>query len=217
MTSVTANKLDHFGPTGGKSFSFDGNDRVMAESLTKLTPLTSDEGRRQERTHIFVAATLYFGNGSYPVHIRNMSPSGALVEGAVLPEQGAAAMLRRGALEARAELVWVAGRKAGLSFASAVQVRDWMSRTPPAHQGRVDERVRRIRAGLDAEMSPAENELNGPASPTIEAELKKLRRELADLEQGLSSDAALVAAHPEIQLLDPALQRLDRLIAGTSS
>jgi hypothetical protein len=190
-----------------------GIREAMAESAPDLVPLTTDEGRRLARTHLFVAATFSFANGSSPVHIRNMSPSGALIEGAVLPDQGEAATLRRGSLEAKVKVVWKAGRKAGLSFLSTVHVPDWMSKTLPSHQARVDDVIRDIRAGqAGSSTSPIERAI-GADDPSIEAELQHLRNELSSLENVLVGDAAVVMAHPEIQLLDIALQRIDRIIA----
>jgi len=185
----------------------------MAESASQLTPLTTDEGRRHDRTHLFVAATLYSASGSCPVNIRNMSPSGALIEGSAIAEPGATGSLRRGSLDVAVRIVWKAGRKAGVCFSSAIDVAEWMGRPGVSHQQRVDDVVRSLRTG---QASPA-CEIGGLA-PTfggspIEVELRDLRSELAELEDKLVGDAAVVAAHPEIQLLDIALQRLDRIIA----
>jgi len=182
----------------------------MPGSTSQLAPLTPDDGRRQERTHLFVAAQLCFASGACPVHIRNMSPSGALIEGAVLPDQHAAATLRRGALEAKVRIVWKTGRKAGVSFLSAVHVADWMSKTTPSHQAKVDNLVRTIRSGQAGGLVDG---LAGEDDPPIEAELRDLRRELAILERALAGDEAVTMAHPEIQMLDIALQRIDRMIA----
>lgn len=184
----------------------------MAGSPSELMPLTTDDSRRLARTHLFVAATLSFASGSAPVHIRNMSPSGALIEGAVLPDQAEPATLRRGPLEAQVTIVWKAGRRAGVAFSSTVHVADWMSRTTHSHQARVDEMLRNIRAGGSGSSGRSVGETAGADAP-IEAELQALRRELANLENGLVGDAAVVMAHPEIQLFDIAIQRLDKVIA----
>ena len=44
------------------------------------------------------------------------------------------------------------------------------------------------------------------------AELMTLRTELAELGNSLIGDVVLVATHPEIQALDIAVQRIDRMI-----
>jgi hypothetical protein len=187
---------------------------AMTESSANLASLQSHEGRQHDRTHMFVAATLYSGAGSCPVQIRNMSLNGALIDGAVLPERGVSATLKRGSMAAASRIVWRAGRKAGIAFDASVHVADWMTRNPPTHQARVDEMVREIRA----ESSPQEpmRDLAGPApdQASFEAELSALKDELAQLEHGLTDDPAVVAAHPEIQLLDIALKRVGRLLDG---
>lgn len=160
---------------------------------------------------MFVAATLYSDAGSCPIHIRNMSLTGALIEGSVLPEPYHSVTLRRGSLEAAAKIVWRADRKAGIAFCGAIQVADWMSRTPPSHQAKIDEIVRGIRGSGS---SPNDSDPPRPSGSSLEAELLGLKAELVQLETGLTSDLAVVAAHPEIQLLDIALQRVARLLAG---
>lgn len=181
----------------------------MAESIAALAPLPSKEGRQHDRTHMFVAATLYCAAGSCPVHIRNMSLSGALIEGAVLPEQAAAVTLRRGSLRVEAAVMWKSNRRAGIAFGGAVRVADWMSRNPRSHQAQVDEMVRGIRAGGSAGLAPPTS-----LDPSLEDEFRALKAELVQLETGLTKDLAIVAAHPEIQLLDIALQRIERLLNG---
>jgi hypothetical protein len=170
-----------------------------------------DEGRRQPRTHLFVAAILYSGGRAAPVRIRNMSPSGALLEGAGIAEAGTAVTLKRGSLEAFGVVAWSADLKAGIAFSGPVEIASWMSRKPPSHQARVDEIVAEIRTG-----HPGPDHLR-PAPRTygagsLEAELAQLRADLSRLGGKLASDPALIAAHPEIQMLDVSVQRIDRMI-----
>lgn len=185
----------------------------MAESASIIAPLATGENRCQQRTHLFVAATLYFDGGSSSVHIRNMSLTGALIESTVLPEQGATATLKRGALQAIVRIVWKADRRAGISFSSTTHVADWMSRAPPLHQTRIDDAVRAIRSGQEVNLAGAADLATGPAAMAIEAELNALRGELAEIEAGLIGDVVVVATHPEIQLLDVAQQRVERILA----
>lgn len=165
---------------------------------------------------MFVAATLYSDKGSCPVHIRNMSLQGALIEGAALPALDAPVTLRRGGLAASARIVWLAGRKAGVAFCATVYIADWMSRNGDSHQARVDDVVRDIRSDR-GRPDPAP----GSSSPTsvnalLNAELTALRAELIAMENELTGDVVVVATHPEIQLLDVALQRVERMLKSTS-
>lgn len=164
------------------------------------------EGRQQPRTHLFVLATLYSDAGSTPVHIRNMSPTGALIEAAVLPAPGSRVSLKRGHLNAMGRIAWRDARRAGVSFDATVHVADWMSRQVSAGQQRVDAIVASVRK---------DGTTGGCASPSpisIEVELATLRAELGQLESTLTEDAVLIASHPEIQTIDISLQRIDRIL-----
>jgi hypothetical protein len=178
---------------------------------TASTIVSLDEGRRQPRTHLFVAAAVYSDGDAARVRIRNMSPSGALIEGSDLPEPGTAVTLRRGSLAASGEVAWKADQKAGIAFCSPVQVASWMSRQPSSPQERVDAIVADFKTGRQ------EGEhRQGPADPpgigSLESDLRELRADLAQLGEKLVNDPVLIAAHPEIQMLDVSIQRIDRMI-----
>ena len=169
------------------------------------------EGRHQPRTHLFVAATLYANTASMPVNIRNMSQSGALIEAGGLPDVGTRISLSRGQLRITGHIAWLAGRRAGVRFEAAVCVADWMARLGSAGQQRVDAMLAIVKSdGPGATATPVP-----PASPApIEAELRQLCLELSQLETALIADVIVVATHPEIQTLDIAVQRIDRILKG---
>ncbi len=183
-------------------------------SLASLESDPSPAAQRQApRTHLFVIATLYSDVGSAPAHIRNLSERGALVEAAVLPAPGTPILLKRGRLEVRGSIAWKSNRQAGVAFESRVEVADWMARQGSPHQERVDELVSTLRS------SPSRAAGGKSASPpaprdALESECLALRSELTRLGEGLAADIILVATHPELQLLDIALQRVDRIVAG---
>lgn len=179
----------------------------MNNTASVIAPI--DEARQEPRTHLFVSATLYWEASSAPINMRNMSPTGALIESPVIPEPDAAVVLRRGSLEVPGRIAWKAGRKAGIAFRHAIHVADWMSRTPRVGQQRVDAIVSDFKAGRQTE-GLAANTAAGVNS--MAAELESLRKELRELEESLIGDAILVATHPEIQTLDISLQRIDQMI-----
>jgi hypothetical protein len=180
-------------------------------SSAASTIATLDEGRRQPRTHLFVAATLYYSGGAAPVRIRNMSPSGVLVEGAGLPEPLTAVTLKRGSLQITGEVAWKADQKAGIAFSTTVDVGAWMSRQPSSDQARIDAIVADFKTGGGAHRSGQAAEPL-PGGNSLETELFELREDLARLGNSLVNDPALVATHPEVQMIDISVQRLDRMI-----
>ena len=190
-------------------FTFDDHRETMTNAAPAVA--TFDDGRKHPRTHLFVAATLYSDVGSAPAHIRNMSRAGALIESSVIPQPGSGVILKRGSLQTAGRIAWKIDRKAGLAFSTSVFVGDWMARQSGSHQDRVDEIVSKFKAGSRHGCPTVEVE-HSQDSCSVEAELLRLRAELAQLGGSLIGDTILVATHPEIQTLDIALQRIDRLI-----
>ena len=166
--------------------------------------------RHAPRTHLFVIATLSWGEGSTPVHVRNMSGKGAQVEAAVLPRPGSPVALKRGSLNVDGRVAWAAERKAGLAFNASISVADWMARQSNMRQDQIDEIVSALKSAAEHSQAPAERAVSSnPAM--IEAELALLRSDLAQLGNALAADVILVATHPEIQLLDISQQRIERI------
>ena len=115
-----------------------------------------------------------------------------------------------GNLQAPGHIAWKVEGKAGVAFSANVNVGDWLSRQVRGHQDQVDEIVSTLRSGKKAGSAPDRASI--ASDPSIDAELKALRADLVRLGNGLAGDAILVATHPEVQLIDIALQRVDRMI-----
>jgi len=175
------------------------------------------EHRYDTRTHLFVVATLCWNEGSVPVHVRNMSAKGALIEAAVLPKPAVMIVLKRGSLEVSGRIAWAASGQAGLSFVTSVNIADWMARRANAHQDRVDEIVASLKADELGFEPPAAAPDRPNRSVEFETELALLRADLTKLGDALTSDIILVATHPEIQLIDIALQRVGRIMSASNS
>jgi hypothetical protein len=171
-----------------------------------------EEQRRERRTHLIVMATLGWDAGSTPVRVRNMSARGALIDASVIPEPGNLVMLKRGRLQVAGQIAWAAPGQAGLAFSASVCVADWMASRSSQHQGRIDDIVSGYRSARDAVSTHpgSSSRTFGPAR--VEAELNMLRDDLERLGNGLASDVVLVATHPEIQLLDISIQRIERIL-----
>ncbi len=166
------------------------------------------EHRRELRNNLFVIATLYGADGSAPVRIRNMSRSGALVEGGVLPPVGAEVRLCRGSLGVTGNLVWLAGRRAGLHFAGAIAVAEWLpSGQRGTHQQLADEMVHQARLGIIATSIAST-----PGPPPLNDELLCLSRSLERAGEDLAADMDIATRHSgPLQLIDMAAQALAKL------
>ena len=91
-----------------------------------------------------------------------------------------------------------------------------MAKRANARQGRIDEIVAALKYAelLSEEVAGSTDEPPLPAA--IETELELLRADLLQLGNGLAADVILVATHPEIQLVDIALQRVERVLRHLS-
>lgn len=167
------------------------------------------EPRCAARTNMFVVATIYAGDASAPVKIRNLSRTGALIEGARLPPVGTKISLRRGSLHAGGEVVWSGNGRAGIKLDAPASVAHWLPGGEALlQQEQVDAIFQEIKAS-GASSLPARDPL--PSTVTAE-EVGKVVALLGELAESLSDDADVVARHGvQMQALDLAAQMLGKL------
>lgn len=185
------------------------------------TDAVEAEHRIEHRSNLFVIATLYAQSGSTPVRIRNISSTGALVEGGALPPAGSRVRLSRGSLTVAAEVVWLANGRAGLKFAGSIFVADWLpkaQRNP--RQEYVDEIVYQSKLGALPSAAPAcpRPSSNQPGRERVAAELVNIKASLERVADELASDPDTPARHAlSLQALDVAAQSLGRLAETVGS
>jgi hypothetical protein len=119
---------------------------------------------RAPRKNLLLSATIEAGALRAPVRIRNLSESGAMLDGAVLPEVGAELTVRRSAIAIGAVVVWRATGRCGVRFTQvAASVEEWVAgaRNPSFEgyqgQARVDAIQQAVRSGgaLPGDTAPA--------------------------------------------------------------
>lgn len=166
-----------------------------------------DCGRREARTNMFVLATLVSGTASNRVKIRNMSASGALIEGPLLPRAGATFSLCRADTTLTGRVAWSAGNRAGLSFDVRAIVADWLPSTN-AGQRATDQAVQLAKAEKAAGILPTSN---APLQPSaiLAKDLTTMAAMLDQLADELAGDPQVVAKFmTKLQILDIAGQAL---------
>lgn len=191
--------------------------------MTALTPLPAPDAtfdaararqRAEMRSNMFVAAMLYGADGSVAVRIRNMSRSGALIECPPGLAEGAPVRLTRGSFSANGHIAWARDNRAGIVFAAAVAVADWLPRAnKPTGQQRVDAMIHACRTGTAA----APNDV--PAVPGVHDEVRRQLLEFRDAlnlaAADLAADFAIAVHHPiALQSLDVTAQKLETLAAA---
>jgi hypothetical protein len=86
--------------------------------------LVADQADHEPRTsrpfRVLLSARLITTTDEIAVKLRDLSCEGAMIEGMQLPGAGTDVILKRGGLELFATVAWSAGRRAGLTFESAV-------------------------------------------------------------------------------------------------
>src|SRR5579885_2200883 len=83
------------------------------------------DARAEQRASLYLAAALYCDGSSSLVKIRNISPTGALVEGPLIPAPGSLVQLVRGQLIVHGLVAWSADARCGLKFSGTVEVQKW--------------------------------------------------------------------------------------------
>lgn len=180
-------------------------------------------GERAPRTNLLLAAMIEVGKRQASVRIRNLSESGALLEGGGFPDVDEKLVLRRMDLEIGAVVVWRTAARCGVKFEGWISVGDWVSgkvggAVSSGGQARVDGIQAAVRAGLSAPVPivrpmPPE-ELKDSLDGRIAEELAHVRRLLEGLGEELTSEPIMVQRHfKALQGFDLACQTLGHLAA----
>jgi hypothetical protein len=178
--------------------------------------------RGSPRTNLLLTASIEFGGATADVRIRNVSETGALVEGPHVPNKGARLFLARSNFKIGATVAWTSGGKAGLRFDEPLPVSAWAGGKPkpvePAglrDQRQVDAVQAAIRAGrslapqeTDASASALEGQLNA----RISDEIKYVARLIESMGDQLAGDPVILHKHAKsLQNIDLANQILSHL------
>ena len=196
--------------------------------LGEIKPEKGPEDRASPRTNLLLAATAEIGGRSVPVRIRNLSETGALLEGAGLPDAGMKLVLARGDLHVSAVVAWAAGGRRGVKFDGPTPVHEWTGGTKPKplectglrDQRRVDalQAEARSDAASGRALRASAPAVSSAASRDLEArlahELGYVQRLLENLGDELIKDLFLVQRHGQsLQSLDLVGQILGHVAA----
>ncbi len=178
---------------------------------------------RQPRKNLMLAATIECGGTRAPVRIRNLSETGAMLDGATLPDPGATLVLLRAEIMVGATVVWRQGGRCGIHFDSvAASVDEWVTGKRPATfngkqgQDRVDLIQSQIRAGAALPADPAPPPAGALTVNALEQrvaeEVIHVQRLIDALGEELVGDPVMLQRHMRLlQNLDRASQILEHL------
>ena len=174
----------------------------------------SSDSRVSPRTNLFLGALLQGPDFAPPVTVRNMSPTGALLESPIAPAPSTTVSLTRGSLSVGAVVAWCKNGRCGLRFNSEVCVGDWLP--PGKGQQRVDRVVHFVQRSVGQPI-PAVSPTGDPGpviepSKVLSAGVQCVSSVLKSLSEDLSNDDAMLAAHSDdLQQFDIALQMLSAI------
>jgi hypothetical protein len=163
---------------------------------------------RPSRTNLLLSATIEADGVAGPVRIRNLSESGAMLEGAVLPPVGTRLILRRLHLEIGATVIWQDKSRCGVRFDGTIVVAGWREGNwiaPAGRGGRLRKRNDRSESNDEGEVANAETDAR------IADELVILRHLLDDLGAQLVERSTEPERLVALQQFDIAAQTLGHL------
>jgi hypothetical protein len=165
--------------------------------------------RAETRKHLFVLAALRSESAVAPVRVRNVSNSGMLIEGTVLPPVGSRVEIERGSATAGGFIVWSENGRAGIKLCSSIDIEGWLPRIS-REQACVDALVQSIRS---EDHVPRGTARLVPTPATRSFDLSQLANELDAVSGALVADTRILIDHSEdLQRLDIIAQCL-RLLA----
>ena len=178
---------------------------------------------RAVRTNLLLSGTIEAADLKGPVRIRNLSETGALLEGPTLPAVGQHLVLRRLQMEIGAAVMWLDNSRCGVKFDGSISVSgwregNWIAPVVTAEQARIDSIQAALRAGAPPEPSEARHARARLSQRNVDvriaSELIALRGTLEKTGEMLSEEPAVVEHYAEtLQNFDIACQILGHLAA----
>jgi hypothetical protein len=92
------------------------------------------QNRRSRRAPVLLTASIDVRGVPTAVKLRNLSATGALIEGGCLPEAGVTTYFTRNELHLRCQVMWVEGRYAGIRFNRELAPDEVLRYIPPARE-----------------------------------------------------------------------------------
>lgn len=178
-----------------------------------------DDEREVPRTNLFLSAVAHWAGTSAPVRLRDLSATGARLEGPVLPDLDKPILLSRGELRCEGLVVWREPGRCGVRFNDMLQVVAWIpgSSSEPG-QAKVDQMVARVRFEQSRrDVAPTHD----PLSSRIAEEIVHTTRLLQGISEALAADPLVAASHrrhlKEMSVSVRVLAHIARILAAADA
>ena len=182
---------------------------------------------RAPRKNLFLAASIECGSLQAAVRVRNLSETGAMLEGPQFPMIGQRLTMRRGELEMPGVVIWHIAARCGLRFDGIISIDDWVAGKTISGSIRDQRYVDNVQAAVRAGAAlPVEAQVSAAAAPgatkdldlRIAEELAYVKRLIDSAGEGLTDDPAIVSRHmkplQDFDLASQILSHLSELLAS---
>ena len=180
------------------------------------------ENRGAHRSALFLMASI---EGGRHVRIRNLSETGALLEGDILPPVGATITVTRLEVSAVADVVWVGTGQCGVNVQGRIAVPEWIGGRPGvplAGQARVDAIQAAARSGMpgsDIKQEQGSAGLDQDLEERMAQEILFVQRLVDGIASDLICDPAIVHRYPQalqgFEIADKILGHLARILSAS--
>ena len=123
----------------------------------------------QHRSKVMLAAVLVVDFDWIDVRIRDLSRSGALLEGNISVAIGKSVEIKRNEHSVLGEVVWSSGNRCGVAFATKIVIEDWVGASLPAAREPANLSI----VGDNSTTSVDPSRASGPAAQRLEALLPR--------------------------------------------
>lgn len=185
----------------------------------RTASIPDGETRFMPRTQLFLSAMIRFDRVSAAIRLRDLSATGARIEGGNLPGVGATVHITRGSLNASGTIIWRNRKSCGVRFDEPLPLDEWMPTITTRDQHTVGELAEVVRSDNGQVLpflphaQPAET-LGDALPQRLAEELAYVGRLLESLGEDLCAEPLLVMRHAvKLQNLDLSAQILGHVAA----
>lgn len=163
--------------------------------MNNLKLIQEKRGSRslQHRSKVMLAAVIVVDFDWIDVRIRDLSRSGALLEGNIAIPVGKSVEIKRNEHSVSGEVVWSSGNRCGVAFASKIVIEDWVGASLPAAKEPMSLSV----VGENSTTCVEPGRQSGPAAQGLAAQLpRRVGEEIAYVQRLIEAIALDLSSSP---------------------
>lgn len=165
----------------------------------KADQFQRDSRSLQHRSRVMLTAVMVDGLDWIDVRIRDLSKSGALLEGEMNIPSGRPVEIRRNEQTVAGEVVWCRGNRCGVKFASKIVIEDWAGASLPAAREQPTDEAPKASTDsatpLQVKAAPAVDSLEDKLPRRIGEEIAFVQRLIGMIASDIGSNPLIAHRH----------------------